>query len=130
MRILLDTHALAWAVGQPSKLSDRGRKLLADPNCVSFVSTASVWEMSIKCRGGRWPEVLPFMNEGLYAQFLDELRAVELAVSSRHARLAGQFEVDHKDPFDRLIAAQAFLEGLPLLSKDDALDGFPITRIW
>jgi PIN domain nuclease of toxin-antitoxin system len=130
MRFLLDTHALAWAVGEPSRLSVRVRKLLADPSNQAFVSSASVWEMSIKCRAGRWPEVMPFMDERLYAGILDELGAVELAISGRHARVAGQFELDHQDPFDRIIAAQSFLEGLPLVSKDSTLDAFPLSRIW
>ena len=130
MRFLMDTHAFAWAVGEPSRLPRRVREMLQDRESVPFVSCASVWEMSIKCKAGRWPEVLPFMDERLYAQFLDQLRAVELPVNSRHARVAGQFELDHKDPFDRLIAAQAFLEGLPLVSKDSAMDEFPVSRIW
>ena len=86
--------------------------------------------MSIKCKNGRWPEVLPFMEERLDKGFLEQLRAEELPISSRHGRVAGQFELDHKDPFDRIIAAQAFLEGLPLLSKDRELDVFPISRVW
>lgn len=130
MRFLLDTHTLAWAVLEPDELSTRVRKILEDPDNVPFVSTASIWEISVKYRGGRWPAALPFMDEELYAGFLDSLRAVELPITSRHARVAGQFDVEHKDPFDRIIAAQAFLEGLPLLSKDRALDAFPITRVW
>jgi len=70
------------------------------------------------------------MDERLYAGFLDQLGAFELAINSRHARVAGQFECNHKDPFDRVIAAQAFLEGLPVLSKDSSLDVFPLARIW
>lgn len=130
MRFLLDTHAFAWAVGEPSNLSSHVRAILADRNNQTFVSCASVWEMSIKSRAGRWPEVLPFMDEELYAGFLDRMGAVELAITSRHGRLAGRFESSHKDPFDRLIVAQSFLEGLPLVSKDRSLDTFPISRIW
>ena len=130
MRYLPDTHTLAWAVGQSPRLSPRVRKIIEDLDSEPFVSSASIWEMSIKCKSGRWPEVLPFMEEKLYAQFLTQLRAVELPISSRHARVAGQFDARHKDPFDRLIAAQSFLEGLPLLSKDSRLDEFPISRIW
>lgn len=130
MRFLLDTHTLAWAVGQPSMLSPRGRRMLEDRANDVYVSTASIWEMSIKFKAGRWPEVLHFMDDQLYADMLNQLGATELAITSRHARAAGLFELDHKDPFDRIIAAQSFLEGLPVLSKDTSLDAFPVSRIW
>ncbi len=130
MRFLLDTHTFAWAVGQPALLSETVRELLKHPGNQLLVSPVSIWEMSIKHKLGRWPEVAPFMDEVLYAQFLAQLGAEELAVFSRHTRLAGQFDVSHKDPFDRLIVAQAVLEAIPILSKDAVLDAFPITRIW
>ena len=130
MRFLLDTHAFLWAVQDPSRLSQRVRAILEDPKGEPLVSSASVWEMSIKCKAGRWPDAVSFMDEQVYALSLDKLGAVELAITSRHGRVAGQFESDHKDPFDRVIAAQSFLEGIPLLSKDSSMDEFPISRIW
>lgn len=130
MRFLRDTHVFLWAVQDASRLSRRVRDLMQDPGAETFVSSASVWEMSIKCKSGRWPEILPFMDERKYAGYLDSLGAVELPITSWHGRVAGQFESAHKDPFDRVIAAQSFLEGMPLLSKDATLDEFPISRIW
>jgi len=130
MRVLLDTHVFLWAIQDPSRLSRRVREILEDPKGEPLVSSACVWEMSIKHKAGRWPEVFPFMDEQAYAQCLDSLRAVELPITGRHGRIAGQFDSEHRDPFDRVIAAQSFLEGLPLLSKDDSLDVFPVTRIW
>jgi len=130
MRLLLDTHTLAWVVGQPESLSTTARTLLEDPTNPILVSPVSVWEMSIKHKLGKWPEVAPFLDEKLYSQFLERLRAEEVAITSRHTRLAGQFTMEHRDPFDRLLAAQAVCEGLVLLSKDTALDGFPLTRLW
>ncbi len=130
MRYLLDTHTFAWAVGNPSLLGERAYALLLDSNNELLVSPASVWEMSIKHRAGRWPEAAPFMDEQLYAEFAQRLGVQELPIRIPHARLAGQFNLDHKDPFDRLLAAQALLEGVPLVSKDAALDLFPITRVW
>lgn len=130
MRLLLDTHALAWAVGAPSLLSKRAYALLVDSNNKLLISPASVWEMSIKHQLGRWPEVAPFMDEQLYAGFTQRLGVQELPIRVPHTRLAGQFNLEHKDPFDRLLAAQALLEGVPLISKDAALDPFPITRVW
>jgi PIN domain nuclease of toxin-antitoxin system len=130
MRVLSDTHTLAWMIGQPDNLSSKVKTLLEAPETKLLVSAVSIWEMSIKYKLGRWPEVAPFMDEDLYNRFIKQLDAEELFISSRHTRLAGQFDMSHKDPFDRLVVAQAVLEGIPILSKDDVLDEFPITRIW
>ena len=70
------------------------------------------------------------MDEQQYTGFAQRLRVQELPIRVPHTRLAGQFNLEHKDPFDRLLAAQALLEGVPLVSKDAALDLFPITRVW
>ena len=130
MRYLLDTHTLAWAVGDPSLLSKKAYALLLNPKNDLMVSPVNIWEMSIKHRAGRWPEVAPFMDEQQYAGFTQRLRVQELPIRVPHTRLAGQFNLEHKDPFDRLLAAQALLESVPLVSKDAALDLFPITRVW
>lgn len=130
MRYLLDTHTLAWAITQPDQLSQSALELLQDPLNPLVVSPVSVWEMSTKHKLGKWPEVALFTDEALYTGFLNPLGADELPINSRHARLAGQLASAHKDPFDRLLAAQAVLEGIPILSKDFSLDGFPIVRVW
>ena len=130
MNYLLDTHTFVWAVGQPVLLSSVVRGLLEHPETLLWVSPVSVWEMSIKHHAGKWPEVAPFMDDQLYTRFLGDLKARELGISSRHTRLAGQFSMVHKDPFDRLLAAQAVLEGFTLLSKDEQLDNFPVARVW
>jgi PIN domain nuclease of toxin-antitoxin system len=130
MRLLLDTHALAWAIGAPERLSDQVRELLESQENALFVSPVSVWEMSIKNRAGKWPEVAPFLDEQLYAKLLSQLDARECLITSQHTRLAGQFEQDHRDPFDRLLVAQTICEGILLVSIDAVLDSFPITRIW
>ncbi|WP_425146901.1 type II toxin-antitoxin system VapC family toxin [Deinococcus sp.] len=127
---LLDTHALAWAVGAPDLLSDPARAILRDPAHLLLVSAASIWEMSIKHHLGKWPEAAPFLDEQMYASFLKSLRAQELSIRAAHARLAGQWNLAHRDPFDRLLASQAVLEGVALLSRDAALDQFPVRRIW
>jgi PIN domain nuclease of toxin-antitoxin system len=61
---------------------------------------------------------------------LEKLGATELDISSRHTRLAGQFDTNHKDPFDRLLAAQAVIEGVSLISKDEVMSNFPLVRVW
>jgi PIN domain nuclease of toxin-antitoxin system len=130
VRYLLDTHVLAWAVGDPSKLSKAARKVLENPRHERLVSAASVWEMSIKFSKGKWPEVESFMDEQQFQEDLTGLRASELPIRSRDTRVAGLFSQRHPDPFDRLLAAQAILEGIAIISKDAALDAFPVTRVW
>jgi PIN domain nuclease of toxin-antitoxin system len=130
MRYLLDTHVLAWAVGDPNKLSKTARRALENPRHERLVSAVSIWEMSIKFSKGKWPEVESFMDEQQFQEDLTRLRATELPVRSRDTRVAGLFSQAHQDPFDRLLAAQAILEAIPIISKDDALDAFPINRIW
>lgn len=130
MRYLLDTHVLAWAVGDPARLSETARTILSDVSNELLVSPANIWEMSIKHHLGKWPEVAPFMDEALYAQFSRRLGTQELVIRSSHTRLAGQFKEDHRDPFDRLLSAQAILEGVAIISKDAVLDRFPVMRVW
>ncbi|UCH25590.1 MAG: type II toxin-antitoxin system VapC family toxin [Trueperaceae bacterium] len=130
MRYLLDTHTLAWAVGDPSLLGSNARQLLEDTDNELLVSPVSIWEMSIKHHSGRWPEVGPFLDEERFSYFCQRLGLQELVVRIPHTRLAGSFSVAHKDPFDRLLAAQALLEGMPLISKDPQLDPFAVTRLW
>ncbi len=86
--------------------------------------------MSIKHYAGKWSEVAPFMDEARYAEFAQRLGVRELVIRTSHTRLAGRFKVTHKDPFDRLLAAQAVLEEVALLSKDRAFDQFPVARVW
>ena len=130
MRCLLDTHTFVWAVQQPTLLSHTATQLLENPATQVFISAVSVWEMSLKHQLGKWREVAAFMDDDLYTNFLLRLNATELEISSRHARLAGQFSTAHKDPFDRLLAAQAILEGMPIISKDPLLESFGVTRVW
>jgi PIN domain nuclease of toxin-antitoxin system len=129
-RYLLDTHTFAWAVGDASFLSGTVRGLLEDPDNAVLVSAASIWEMSIKHHLGKWPEVAPYFDEELYAGFLSTLRATELPIRHAHARLAGQWAVSQRDPFDRMLAAQAVIEGIPVLSNDVSLDQFSVARLW
>ncbi|GHF64671.1 PIN domain nuclease of toxin-antitoxin system [Deinococcus metalli] len=130
MRYLLDTHTFAWAVGDPSRLSPAAHAVVRAPENTLLVSAVSTWEMSIKHHLGKWPEVAPFLDDALYATFLEHLRAEELPIMHAHARLAGQWNLPHRDPFDRMLAAQATLEGVPILSADTVLGMFPVQRVW
>jgi PIN domain nuclease of toxin-antitoxin system len=126
--LLLDTHALLWAVADPNALSERARALLLDGRNTIVVSSVSAWEIATKHRLGRLPEAEVILAS--FPQHLQELGAEELAISVRHALTAGAFPSQHRDPFDRMLAAQALHEGLPLLTADGLFAEFPVETIW
>ena len=122
MKLLLDTHLLLWAAGTPERLGAEARELLTDPANDLVFSAASLWEVSIKCGLGREDfRVDPrLLRRGL----LDNGYA-ELPISSQHAVGIASLPPLHKDPFDRLLVAQATLEGLLLLTSDGAVAAYP-----
>lgn len=129
MRLLLDTHALLWALAEPRHLSRSAAGALRDPSNAVYVSAASAWEIATKQRLGRLPGAGPIV--AAYHGHLVTLRADELAITATHALRAGGLLVDHRDPFDRLLAAQALVEGLTLVSADAVFAAFPnLTVLW
>lgn len=118
VRLLLDTHTLLWALAEPHKLSPLAAQLIRTPSNDVFVSAASAWEMSTKYRLGKLDHAQPIVMA--YATHLRTLRAEELPIRGSHALKASDFDVAHRDPFDRMLAAQATLEGLTLLTADPA----------
>ena len=128
MRILLDTHTLLWAAFDEESLSLRARRLIQSPASEIIVSAASAWEVATKYRLGR----LDFARD-LAENFVSEVSAAGyqlLPISPEHALRAGLLPGDHKDPFDRMLAAQAIHENMPLLSNDPQLDVFGVRREW
>jgi PIN domain nuclease of toxin-antitoxin system len=122
MKLLLDTHLLLWAAGNPSRLSAQARKLIcADKNQLYF-STASLWEIVIKSGLGRGDFKVDtrVLRRGL----LDNQYS-ELAIASDHVVAIESLPSLHKDPFDRLLIAQATVEGLVLLTSDPIVSGYP-----
>jgi PIN domain nuclease of toxin-antitoxin system len=129
MRFLLDTHALLWALAEPRRLSARAAALIRAPTNEVVVSAASAWEIATKFRLGRLPGAEPIVAG--FAAHLSTLRAEELPIRSIHALRAGSFMLDHRDPFDRMLAAQAMVEGVPLLTDDPAFAAFPeLETLW
>lgn len=128
MRILLDTHALLWMLLEPTKLSKKVRTLLTNPNTEVLVSSATAWEIATKYRLGKLDQASEVVRS--YHEHLRTALATELAISGTHALLAGSFKNAHKDPFDRLIAAQGTLEAIPVVSNDRAFDDFPVALLW
>lgn len=128
MRLLLDTHALIWWLAGDEKLGRRARESISDEANLVVVSAASAMEVATKFRIGKLPDA------ALLAQDFEAIIAsqgfTELGISVRHARLAGEMGIDHKDPFDRLLIAQALSEDLALVSNEARFDDFAVTRVW
>lgn len=128
MRLLLDTHALIWWLAGDEKLGRRAREAISDEANLVAVSAASAMEVATKFRIGKLPDA------ALLAQDFEAIIAsqgfTELGISVRHARLAGEMGIDHKDPFDRLLIAQALSEDLALVSNEARFDDFAVTRVW
>jgi PIN domain nuclease of toxin-antitoxin system len=126
LKLLLDTHALIWWVEGSKRLSSVAREAIANEEVL--VSAASAWEIATKFRLGKLPS-----SERMARNFSREILAegfAELPVAARHASHAGLLEVPHKDPFDRMLIAQAQVEGLPLISNEQLFDDFGVKRIW
>ncbi|TAJ46824.1 MAG: type II toxin-antitoxin system VapC family toxin [Herbiconiux sp.] len=118
MRLLLDTHTLYWAVREPDRIPDAATRLIIDPANELLVSAVAPWELGIKHRSGRFPEAGPFLLT--LDRYVDTLGASELPISIEHSLAAGQLEWAHRDPFDRMLAAQAIIENAVLVTADAA----------
>ncbi len=128
MRVLLDTHALLWASISPASLSRKASAMIANEANTILISAASAWEIATNVRLGKIPGA-----EALERRFLEVMEisgytilSLDTADALRAGRLAGK----HRDPFDRMIAAQALSEDIPVISADPKLDSFGIRRVW
>lgn len=126
--LLLDTHALLWWLAEPEKLSSLAYAAINDPAATVFVSAATGWELATKGRLGKLPGAEKLLQD---LPSLLQLQGFQpLAVQLHHGVHAGAYQQAHRDPFDRLLAAQAELEGLQLVSLDPALASFPCRLLW
>jgi PIN domain nuclease of toxin-antitoxin system len=125
---LLDTHAVAWWWTQGSRLTDTARALIESEVRTIYVSAVTPWEMATKFRIGKWPEVGELLPG--FEGFLARSRLTGLQISMDHARLAGSPSTAHRDPFDRMLAAQAIAESLTMVSGDPAFAAFGVTCVW
>lgn len=128
LRLLLDTHALIWWLAGDEALSIPARHAIADEANSIFVSAASAMEVATKFRIGKLPGAALLAND--FEAIIAGQGFGELAISVRHARLAGEMNITHKDPFDRFMIAQAQAEGMALVSNEALFDGFAVQRLW
>ena len=128
MRVLLDTHAFLWWSLDDARLSGPAREAIRDGRNDVLVSVASIWEVAIKAAKGKLD--LPMAVETYVADRLRRNRWVSLPIDARHAVQAASLPMIHADPFDRVLIAQAQLEGLPIITTDAAITRYDVETIW
>jgi PIN domain nuclease of toxin-antitoxin system len=127
--LLLDTHVLLWARLDPGRIPADTLAAVRAPGTRLYVSAASAWEIATKHRLGTLDDAAAVVSG--YPEHLGRLRAEEIPITGRHALTAGSLQWSHRDPFDRVIVAQAVLESLPVVTGDVALAEFPAIRtVW
>jgi len=128
MRHLIDAHGLIWALDDPTKLGAAAVTSLQDPANELLVGAGTMWELSIKTGLAKLTLSLPFR------QWMDKAMAdlglIVLPITLDHAERQAGLPFHHRDPFDRLLAAQALVEGMPLVSADAIFDQYGVNRIW
>jgi PIN domain nuclease of toxin-antitoxin system len=127
MKVMLDTCTVIWATLSPSSLSREAREIIADEGNVIHVSAASAWEIATKVRLGKLPGAEKLERE--YLDVMEDAGYILLDIDTESALRAGRLVAEHRDPFDRMIAAQALGMDIPVLSTDPLLDKFGIRRI-
>lgn len=127
MEVLLDTHAVIWWFEGAAGLSKRASAIIANPDNLILISAAVGWELAIKVNLGKFNT--PSLVQELH-RMVEREGFAELAISLEHAVRAGLLPLHHRDPFDRLLVAQAQAMGVPILSADLALDAYDVRRIW
>lgn len=128
MTLLLDTHAFIWWDIEPTRLSPHALALCQDPNNQLVLSVVSVWEMQIKIQLGKLNFTKPLADMIARQQKVNNMEILPVRLS--HALAIKTLPLVHKDPFDRLLIAQAKVEGMPIMSRDSMFSAYPITVEW
>jgi len=123
MKLLLDTHAIIWWLSGDTRLSEVAQTAIRQAGADAAVSVASVWEASIKRAAGRLKG--PDLSAAVVAAGLPFL-----CIDERHAKLAGELPALHRDPFDRMLVAQAMVEGVPIVTADGNIGRYGVRVIW
>lgn len=128
MRLLLDTHALLWWLDGDQQLPDLARSLIASERHQILISAASAWEIATKVRIGKLPGAVEVADR--FGEIMIDQGFATLPITIEHARRAGLLPGEHRDPFDRMLIAQAQIENLTLLSNESLFDQFRVQRLW
>ena len=128
MQSLLNTHTLLWWLSDDPALTKSARKIIAETKNVVFVSVASAWEIAAKMRLGKLPTAVDLAAD--FAGHLQREGFQTLAISAEDAIRAGLLPGPHKDPFDRMLIAQAQAENMPIISNESMFDAYGVRRIW
>ena len=128
MRILLDSHALFWFIHGDKRLSQSAREAVEAIDAAVHVSAVCAWEIAYKFRAGKWPEAEILATD--VVRIISAHGFEPLPLSLEHARHAGVLRSSHRDPFDRMLAAQAEIEDIPLVTADPAFRQFKVRILW
>ncbi len=128
MRALLDTHALLWWLSDDPALGKAARKFIAETRNTVVISAASAWEIATKVRLGKLPTGADMAAD--FVGYLEREGFELMAISAEHAIRAGLLAGSHKDPFDRMLIAQAQAEGLSIVSNELVFDEYGVRRVW
>jgi PIN domain nuclease of toxin-antitoxin system len=128
VKVLLDTHAFLWWMAGDARLSDRARTVMVDPDNVLLLSAASAWEIGMKVANGRLR--IPIEPAALLAHVARDERLDPVAIGFDHALVAAALPPLHRDPFDRILVAQAQALGVPILTMDPDIARYPVETIW
>lgn len=128
MNLLLDTHAFLWWVAGDTALSRPARAAIGDGGNTVYVSAASAWEIATKFRIGKLPGVATIAAD--LAAVLDAQGFVPLPITFHHGQAAGTLPGPLKDPFDRMLIAQAMLDSMVLVSNEQGFDAYGVRRVW
>jgi PIN domain nuclease of toxin-antitoxin system len=128
MKLLLDTQSFLWFISGNPKLSESARQLIEAADNQTFLSMASLWEMGIKISLGKLALDQPF--ETLIPEQITQNGVEVLHIQFSHISVVASLPFHHRDPFDRLIAAQASVEEMLIISSDEAFDAYDVKRMW
>lgn len=128
MRLLLDTHAFIWWLAGDQALSAAARAAIADPHNDVFVSAASAWEIATKYRIGKLPRAALLADD--VASFVSAQGFSELPITIRHGQIGGSLPRIHKDPFDRILIAQAVTEDMTIVTNEELFAAYGAARLW
>jgi PIN domain nuclease of toxin-antitoxin system len=128
MRLLLDTHAFLWFILDHPRLSIAARDYIADRDNIILISPVTYWEIAIKISLGKYE--LPEPYSDFMERELESNNFQVLPIEPRHTAVLIDLPFHHRDPFDRLLVAQALVENIPLVSIDKTLDGYSAERVW